>query len=84
MKYIVLSKFNRYYLLFLTYFITMIIKEIVGDLYRSTNDIIESFNKYYFYTLSDLLSIIPLTIIKIRLKNVLKNKNANEIIPSIY
>ena len=68
MKYIIFSKIDRYYILFLTYFIIIIIKEIVKDLYRTTDDIIESFNRYYSYTISDLLSIIPIIIIKIRSK----------------
>ena len=68
MKYIIFSKIDRYYILFLTYFIIIIIKEIVKDLYSSTDDIIESFNRYYSYTISDLLSIIPIIIIKIRSK----------------
>ena len=76
MKYIIFSKFNRYHFLFITYFITVIIKEIIYDLYRSTNDIIESLNKYFSCSISDLLSIIPIIIIKIRSKSVLKRENS--------
>ena len=78
MKYIIFSKIDRYYILFLTYFIIIIIKEIVKDLYRTTDDIIESFNRYYSYTISDLLSIIPIIIIKIRSKSDLKKANTTE------
>ena len=75
MRYIIFSELNRYHLLFLTYFITIIIKQIVNDLYNSTDDIIESFNKYFSYTISDLLSIFPIIIIKIRSKRIIKNEN---------
>ena len=69
MKYLIFSELNRNYFLFLSYFIISIIKEIVNKYITSTKDIIQTFNKYYIYSLSDFLSIIPLIIIKVRSKS---------------
>ena len=69
MKYLIFSELNRNYFLFLSYFIISIIKEIVNKYIASTKDIIQTFNKYYIYSLSDFLSIIPLIIIKVRSKS---------------
>ena len=83
MKYIIFSKFNRYHFLFVTYLIIIIIKEKVNDLYSPTDDIIQSFNKYYSYTISDLFSIIPILIIKYRSKRVsTKSSNINTLVES--
>ena len=76
MKYIIFSQFNRYHLLFLTYLIVIVIKEIVKNSYKSTGDIIESFHKYFSYTISDIISIIPIIIIKIRSKSASKDSGA--------
>ena len=77
MKYIIFSKLNRNYFLFLSYFIISIIKDIVNQYIHSSGDIVETFNKYYINTLSDLLSIIPIIIIKIRSKSA-SNKNQDD------
>ena len=64
--YIFFSELNRNHLLFLTYLIIVIIKEIINKFYRPTPDIISSLNKYFFYSISDLFSFIPMLIIKKR------------------
>ena len=79
MKYLEFSILNKNYLLFLSYFIVVLIREIINDFYSSTKDIIESFHKYYTYSLSDFLSIIAIIIIKIRSKGIKKNNNAEKI-----
>ena len=73
MKYLIFSKLNRNYFLFLSYFIITIIKDIVNKYITSSDDIIHSFHRYYIYTLSDFLSIIPFIIIKVRSKGISKN-----------
>ena len=70
MKYLIFSKLNKKYFLFLSYFIFSIVKDIVNRHIASIDDIIQTFNKYYVNTLSDLLSIIPLIIIKVRSKSI--------------
>ena len=70
MKYLNFSKLNKKYFLFLSYFIFSIVKDIVNRHIASIDDIIQTFNKYYVNTLSDLLSIIPLIIIKVRSKSI--------------
>ena len=75
MKYLEFSILNKNYLLFLSYFIIVIIREIINNFYSSTKDIIESFHKYYTYSLSDFLSIIAIIIIKIRSKSIKINNN---------
>ena len=75
MKYLEFSILNKNYLLFLSYFIIVIIREIINNYYSSTKDIIESFHKYYTYSLSDFLSIIAIIIIKIRSKSIKINNN---------
>ena len=77
MKYIIFSKLNRNYFLFLSYFIISIIKDIVNRHIEDSKDIVQTFNKYYINTLSDLLSIIPIIIIKIRSKSA-SNKNQDD------
>ena len=72
MKYLIFAELSRNHFLFLIYFILSIIKEIVNHYIVSSNDAIHTFNKCYMCTLSDLLSIIPLTIIKMRSKDILK------------
>ena len=88
MKYIIFSEFNRNHLLFLSYFIIVIIKEVINDLYGSTQDIIASFVKYYSYSISDILSIIPIIIIAIRSKSIPKDtldkKQTNPEIKLLY
>ena len=88
MKYIIFAEFNRNHFLFLSYFIIVIIKEVINELYGSTKDIIASFVKYYSYSISDILSIIPIIIITIRSKSVQKdtliNKRANTDIILLY
>ena len=79
MKYIIFSKFNRNYLLFLSDFIIVIIKEIIKKHEPSKKrDIVHSFHKNYIKTLSGFLSIIPIIIIKLRSKGISKNKNKSE------
>ena len=72
MKYLIFAELSRNHFLFLTYFILSIIKEIVNHYIVSSKDEIHTFNKYYMCTLSDLLAIIPLSIIKMRSKDILK------------
>ena len=69
MKYIIVSEFNRNYLLFLSYFIVIIIKELFKIYYTPTNDIIAYLNENYSFTLSDFLCFIPMMIIKFRSKS---------------
>ena len=78
MKYLIFSELNRNHFLFLSYFIITIIKEIDNRYITKTGDLIETFNKYYFYTLSDFFSIIPFIIIKVRSKGISKNKSEQE------
>ena len=79
MKYLIFAELSRNHFLFLSYFIISIIKEIVNHYIVSSNDAIHTFNKYYMCTLSDLLSIIPLTIIKMRSKDILKKTRESKI-----
>ena len=72
MKYIIISELNKNHFLFLTYFIISFAKEINNRYITPTDDIIQTFNKYYIYSLSDFLTIIPLIIIKIRSKGISK------------
>ena len=74
MKYIRFSEFNRNYLLFLSLFIISIIKDVIKDSRKLTKDMISSFVKYYSYSLSDLLAIIPIIIIAIRSRNIKKEE----------
>ena len=74
MKYFIFSKLNRNHFLFLSYFIISIIKDIVNRNIKSSKDVIQTFHKYYIISLSDLLSIIPLIIIKIRSKSISNKK----------
>ena len=77
MKYLIFSELSRNHFLFLSYFIISIIKIIVNKYIVSTKDLIHTFNKYYMCTLSDLLSVIPLIIIKIRSKDILNKPKEN-------
>ena len=63
MKYLIFSELNKNHFLFLSFFIITIIKEIVNRQIKSTQDVVHTFHKYYIYTLSDFLSIIPIIII---------------------
>ena len=63
MKYIIFSELNRNHFLFLTYLIITLIKDIDKRYIINTGDIVDTFNKYYLYTLSDFFSIIPFIII---------------------
>ena len=74
MKYFIFSELNRNHFLFLSFFIISITKEIINNYITQTEDIIQTFNKYYVYSLSDFLSIIPLIIIKIRSKGKSEKK----------
>ena len=76
MKYLIFSKLNRNHFLFLSYFIISIIKDIVNKHIVTSKDVIQTFHKYYINSLSDLLSIIPLIIIKIRSRGISKKKQA--------
>ena len=75
MKYLIFSKLNRNHFLFLSYFIIHFIKEINNRQIKQTEDLIHTFQKYFIYTLSDFLSIIPIIIIKLRTKGISKNKS---------
>ena len=66
MKYFLFTKFNCNHFLFLSYFIITIIRGVLKEIESPTKDIVETFNNYYAYTLSDFISIIPVLIIKIR------------------
>ena len=70
MKYLIFSKLNRNHFLFLSYFIISMIRNIVNNKIKTSKDIIQTFHKYYISSLSDLLSIIPLIIIKVRSKSI--------------
>jgi len=74
MKYLIFSKLNRNHFLFLSYFIISMIRNIVNSKIKTSKDIskdiIQTFHKYYISSLSDLLSIIPLIIIKVRSKSI--------------
>ena len=72
MKYLIISELNKNHFLFLTYFIISFAKEIINRYITPTEDIIQTFNRYYIYSLSDFLTLIPLIIIKIRSKNISK------------
>ena len=80
MKYLIFSKLNRNHFLFLSYFIITMIKDLVKRNTTKIDDIIETFNKYYLYSLSDFFSIIPFIIIKVRSKRIPKNKLSKEYI----
>ena len=80
MKCLIFSQLNRNHFFFLSYLIIIIIKEINNLYITKIDDIIQTFNKYYIYSLSDLFSIIPFIIIKVRSKGVSKNTLSNEII----
>ena len=77
MKYLIFSELSRNHFLFLSYFIISIIKNIVNKQIKTTKDLIQTFNTYYMCTLSDLLSVIPLIIIKIRSKDILNKPREN-------
>ena len=46
------------------------IRNIVNSKIKTSKDVIQTFHKYYISSLSDLLSIIPLIIIKVRSKSI--------------
>ena len=79
MKCLIFSELNRNHFFFLSYLIIIIIKEINNIYITQIDDIIQTFQKYYIYSLSDLLSIIPFIIITIRTKSVSKNILSNNI-----
>ena len=78
MKYIIISKLDKYHLLFLSYFIIKIIDTIMNKIVSTDGDIIKTFHKNYILSMSDFLSIIPFIIIKVRTKNISKNKIIRE------
>ena len=78
MKYLIFSELNRNHFLFLSYFIISIIREIVNKYITSTKDVVHTFHRYYIYSLSDFLSIIPVIIIKLRVKGISKNKSKQD------
>jgi len=75
MKYFIFPEFNFNHFLFLSYFIVSIIKDNLKQLNKSTEDISSNFHNYYMSSLSDLLSIIPVLIIKYRSKSLKINEN---------
>ena len=79
MKCLIFSELNRNHFFFLSYLIIIVIKEINNLYITQIDDIIQTFQKYYIYSLSDLLSIIPFIIITIRTKSVSKNILSNNI-----
>ena len=79
MKYLIFSELNRNHFFFLSYLIIIVIKEINNLYITQIDDIIQTFNKYHIYFLSDLLSIIPFIIIKVRTKSIFINTLSNEI-----
>ena len=78
MKYIIISKPNKYHFLFLSYFIIKIIDTIMNKIVSTDGDIIKTFHKNYILSMSDFLSIIPFIIIKVRTKIISKNKIIRE------
>ena len=78
MKYIIFAKRNKNHFLFLSYFIIKFIDEIIDKHINTTKDIVHKFHKKYLYSLSDLLTIIPIIIIKVRSKNINKKKLIQE------
>ena len=82
MKYIIFSEFNKNHFLFLTFFIISAILKLININIKATKDLVQSFHQFYISTLSDLLSIIPFIIIKVRSKGISKTKlekdNINE------
>ena len=80
MKNFLFTKFNYNHFFFLSYFIIHVIKAIINKIDNPTNDIAETFNYYYVYTLSDFLSIIPVLIIKKRSRSSrIKEINTKEV-----
>ena len=79
MKYFIFSKLNKNHFLFLTYFFISIGLEIVNKYVVSGKDIIFELNRFYIYTLSHFLSIIPLIIIKIRTRGIKRNQSYKNI-----
>ena len=79
MKYLIFSELNRNHFFFLSYLIIIVIKEINNLYITQIDDIIQTFNKYHIYFLSDLLSIIPFIIIKVRSKSIYINTLSNEV-----
>ena len=75
MKYLIFSELNRNHFLFLLYFILTIIGGIINKRITSSKDVVQSFHRYYIYTLSNFLSIIPIIVIKLRTKRISKNKS---------
>ena len=77
MKYFLFTKLNINHFFFLLYYIIHTVRTLINKQYNITEDICASFHKYYIYSLSDFLSIIPIIIIKIRSKSS-KSKGENE------
>ena len=69
MKYFLLTKLNINHFFFLLYYIIHTARTLINKQYIITEDICASFHKYYIYSFSDFLSIIPIIIIKIRSKS---------------
>ena len=78
MKYFFVPKFNFNHFLFLSYFIVNIIREIFKYLNKSTEDIAKNFHFNYISSFSDLLSIIPVLIIKYRSKSLKINEDKKD------
>ena len=68
MKYLIFPKFHINHLLFLSYFLIDTAENIINHYLSPTKDIVITFHKYYIYSLSDFLSIIPKVIIRKRAK----------------
>ena len=74
MKYVIVSKLNKNHFFFLSYFIFKIIEGLCNKYSQTTQDIVGIFHHNYIDSMSDFLSIIPYIIIKIRSRNISKNK----------
>ena len=78
MKYFLFPKFNFNHFLFLSYFIVNIIRSNFSYLNKPTQDISISFHLNYISSFSDLLSIIPVLIIKYRSKSLKINEDKKD------
>ena len=78
MKYFLFPKFNFNHFLFLSYFIVNIIRDILDYHNKPTGDISRNFHLSYISSLSDLLSIIPVLIIKYRSRSIKINEDKKD------
>ena len=77
-KYLLFPKLHLKHLLFLFFFLISCIKKSIQIYFEQSHKISIDFIKLYIYDLGDFLSIIPLLIIKYRMRNIKKYENENE------